>query len=142
MHMQEAQNTKLVQEAYAAFLEGDVAAVLARLDEQVDWKPVIGAGKHVPMSGARRGIARVGEFFEQVAANVTFTTFDPQHYVAQGDKVVALGHYTATMSGGGSFDSDFAMIFTVRNGKITAFQEFLDSAALNASFPATMKVGA
>ena len=61
--MQEAQNTKLVQEAYASFLKGDVAGVLARLDEQVDWQPVIGAGKHVPKSGARRGVAQVGEFF-------------------------------------------------------------------------------
>jgi ketosteroid isomerase-like protein len=140
--MQEAQNTKLVQEAYASFLKGDVAGVLARLDEQVDWQPVIGAGKHVPTSGARRGVAQVGEFFKQVAASMTFSTFNPQQYVAQGDKVVALGHYTATTSGGGSFDSDFVMIFTVRNGKITAFQEFLDSAALNAAFPVTMKAGA
>ena len=31
-------------------------------------------------------------------------------------------------------NADFVMVFTVRNGKITQFQEFLDSAALNAAF--------
>jgi ketosteroid isomerase-like protein len=140
--MQEAQNTKLVQDAYASFLRGDTAGVLALLDDQVDWRPVIGAGRHVPTSGARRGTAQVAEFFKQVAASTTFSRFEPREYVAQGDKVVALGHYTATTSGGGAFDSDFVMIFTVRGGKIVAFQELLDSAALNAAFPATMQAGA
>jgi ketosteroid isomerase-like protein len=50
--------------------------------------------------------------------------------------VVTLGHYTATTSTGGSMDSDFVMVFTVRGAKVTEFQEFLDSAALNAAFAA------
>ena len=60
----------------------------------------------------------------------------PQHFIAQGDRVVALGHYTAKTSAGGAFDSDFVMVFMLRNGKVTEFQEFLDSAALNAAFVA------
>jgi ketosteroid isomerase-like protein len=35
---------------------------------------------------------------------------------------------------GKGFESDFAMVFTVRNGKVTAFQEFTDSAAINAAY--------
>jgi ketosteroid isomerase-like protein len=31
-------------------------------------------------------------------------------------------------------DSDFAMVFTLRNGKVTHFQEFCDSAAINAAY--------
>src|SRR5688572_20418049 len=49
-------------------------------------------------------------------------------------KVVALGHYTATTPIGKKFDSDFAMVFTLRNGKVTEFQEFTDSAAVNAAY--------
>ncbi|MEO8075550.1 MAG: hypothetical protein ABI818_04420 [Acidobacteriota bacterium] len=37
-------------------------------------------------------------------------------------------------SAGGSFASDFVMVFTLRNGQVVEFQEFTDSAALNASF--------
>jgi ketosteroid isomerase-like protein len=132
--MQESQNTKLVQDAYAAFLRGDVQGVLGTLDDNIVWKAVTGAGPDVPMAGERRGKAQVGEFFKQVGESLTFTTFEPREYVAQGDKVVALGHYKATTARGGRFDSDFVMVFTVRNGKITLFQEFLDSAALNAAF--------
>jgi ketosteroid isomerase-like protein len=134
--MQEAQNTQLIQDAYAAFLRQDLNALLATFDEQILWKPVTGAARYVPTAGERRGTTAVAEFFKIVAENVHFSRFEPQQFVAQGDKVIALGHYTAKTSTGGSFDSDFVMVFTVRNGKVTEFQEFLDSAALNAAFVA------
>jgi len=35
---------------------------------------------------------------------------------------------------GGSFDSDFAMVFTLRDGKVVRFQEFSESAAINAAY--------
>jgi ketosteroid isomerase-like protein len=134
--MQETENTKVVQDAYAAFGRGDVQGILDRLDDGIVWKGVYGAGPHVPTSGERRGKAQVGEFFKQVAQNVNFSRFQPNEFVATGDKVVALGHYTATTPLGKTFDSDFAMVFTVRNGKVTEFQEFTDSAAVNAAYEA------
>lgn len=132
--MQEAQNTKVVQEAYAAFDRKDVQGILDKLDDGVVWKGVYGAGSHVPTAGERRGKAQVGEFFKQVAENVNFSRFDPREFIATGDKVVALGHYTATSPLGRTFDSDFAMVFTLQNGKVTEFQEFMDSAAINAAY--------
>jgi ketosteroid isomerase-like protein len=65
---------------------------------------------------------------------VNFSTFDPKEFVSSGDKVVALGHYAATTPPGGSFESDFAMVFTLRNGKVVRFQEFTNSAAINAAY--------
>jgi uncharacterized protein len=132
--MQEAQNTKLVQDAYAAFLSGNLDALLATFDEQIVWKPVTGAARYVPTAGERRGTASVAEFFRIVAETTQFSRFEPQQFISQRDKVITLGHYTAKTSTGGSFDSDFVMVFTLRNGKVTEFQEFLDSAALNAAF--------
>jgi ketosteroid isomerase-like protein len=55
---------------------------------------------------------------------------------ASGDTVVALGHYTATTPAGKGFDSDFAMVFTIRDGKVIKFQEFCNSAAINAAYVA------
>ena len=132
--MQDGQNTKIVQEAYAAFGRGDVQGILDRLDDGVVWKGVYGAAPHVPTAGERRGKAQVGEFFKLVSETVTFSQFEPREFVASGDKVVALGHYTATTSVGKGFESDFAMVFTLRNGKVTEFQEFTDSAAINAAY--------
>jgi len=132
--MQETQNTKVVQDAYAAFGRGDIPGVIANLADDVVWNGVYGAGPHVPTSGERRGKAAVSEFFGQVAANVNFLKFEPREFVATGDKVVALGHYTATTPTNRTFDSDFAMVFTLRDGKVTHFQEFTDSAAINAAY--------
>jgi uncharacterized protein len=132
--MAEADNVKVVQDAYAAFGRGDVQGILDRLDDGIVWKGVYGAGSHVPMAGERRGKAAVTEFFKQVATHVNFSRFEPREFVATGNKVVTLGHYTAKTSAGKEFDSDFAMVFTMRNGKVSEFQEFLDTAALNTAF--------
>jgi len=132
--MQEAENTKIVQNAYAAFGRGDTETLLATFADDIVLIGVYGTGPHVPTSGERRGKTAVAEFFKQVAANVTFSRFEPKEFIATGDKVVALGHYTATTPLKKSFDSDFAMVFTLRNGKVAHFQEFCNSAAINAAY--------
>ena len=134
--MQEAQNTKVVQDAYAAFGRGDIPTLLTHLADDIVWTAVYGTGSHVPTSGERRGKAAIAEFFKQVADNVHFSRFEPKEFIATGDKVVALGHYTATTPIKKGFDSDFAMVFTLRNGKVTHFQEFCNSAAINAAYAA------
>ena len=132
--MGEAENIKVVQEAYAAFGRGDVQAILDGLDDSISWIGVYGAGAHVPQSGERRGKAAVSEFFKQVAQNTNFSRFEPKEFVASGDKVVALGHYVGSTSVGKTFDLDWAMVFTLRNGKVVRFQEFTDSSAVNAAY--------
>lgn len=134
--MEEARNTKVVQEAYAAFSRGDTQMLLSTFADDIVWNAVYGTGSHVPTSGERRGKAAVAEFFKQVAENINFSRFEPKEFIATGDKVVALGHYTATTPMKKSFDSDFAMVFTLRDGKVTRFQEFCNSAAINAAYAA------
>jgi uncharacterized protein len=132
--MQETQNTQVVQDAYAAFGRGDIQTVLDKLADDVVWEGVYGAAAHVPTSGTRRGKGAVAEFFKQVAANVNFSRFEPKEFIATGDKVVALGHYAATTPADKSFDSEFAMVFSLQNGKVTHFREFCNSAAINAAY--------
>jgi ketosteroid isomerase-like protein len=133
--MNEAQNTQVVQEAYAAFGRGDITALLGYMTDDIQWQPVIGTAAHVPFSGERRGKNEVAEFFRQVAATEEFQQFEPREFVAQSDKVVAIGHYRAvTKLTSRSFDSDFVMVFTLRDGKVSRFQEFTDSAGINAAF--------
>ena len=133
--MEEAQNTKVVQDAYAAFGRGDIPALLGYMTDDIHWQPVIGTAKHVPFSGERKGKASVAEFFKRVAESEDFQQFEPREFVAQGDKVVAIGHYRAvTKATGKSFESDFVMVFTLRDGKVATFREFTDSAGINAAF--------
>jgi uncharacterized protein len=138
--MQETQNVAVVKDAFAAFGRGDIQGILDRLDDSILWKGVYGAAAHVPTAGERRGKPAVQDFFRLVGETVKFSSFEPKEFVATGDKVVALGHYTATTSIGKSFDSDFAMIFTLRNGKVVEFQEFTNSAGVNAAYAVTASV--
>lgn len=132
--MQDGQNARLVQDAYAAFGRGDIPALLGYLSDDIVWKGVYGAGLHVPMQGTRNGKDGVAQFFAQVAEHTKFSVFEPREFVASGDKVVALGRYASTTSKQKPFAADFAMIFTIRGGKIAGFQEFTDSAALNDAY--------
>jgi ketosteroid isomerase-like protein len=51
--------------------------------------------------------------------------------VAQGDKVVALGDYAwRVKSTGREYESDFVHVFSVRDGKVARFQEFMDTAVV------------
>jgi ketosteroid isomerase-like protein len=46
--MDETANTKVIQEAFAAFGRGDAAAILERIDDNVVWNGVYGTNATVP----------------------------------------------------------------------------------------------
>ena len=130
--MSDQENVNVVKGLFADFGRGDVAGVLGRLTEDVEWR--LAGPTELTYAGIHRGRDQVAQFFKLLADTAEFELFEPQEYIAQGNKVVTLGHYTGKTKNGGSFDSDFVMVFTLRNGKVVAFQEFLDSAAYNAAF--------
>ena len=131
----EAENTKLVKDAYAAFQRGDIAAVLALLSDDVEWRAVIGTEGVVPTSGLRRGRAGVGEFFQQLSTATAFEAFEPREFIAQGDQVAVVGRYKGkALATGKPYDSEWVMVFTVRNGKVVRFREYADSRQLVAAF--------
>jgi ketosteroid isomerase-like protein len=133
--MQEEQNTKVVQAGYAAFGRADIPALLDLLDDSVSWEGTKGASSKIPTAGVKHGKTAVGQFFKDLAENETFHSFEPRKFVAQGDTVVCLGHFDATHNKTQKkVSTDWVMVFTLANGKITKFEEFSDSAAVNAAW--------
>ena len=58
-----------------------------------------------------------------------------REFVAQGDKVVVLGHYVWHVKATGKeWESDFVHALSVRDGKMTRFQEYTDTAAFGDAF--------
>jgi ketosteroid isomerase-like protein len=132
--MSEQSNVQVIQEAYAAFQRGDIQSILNSLSEDVEW---IAPGVE-PVAGTYRGKEGAAQFFRKVKETVEFSAFEPREYVAQGDRVIALGNYRGTGSATGkSYQSDWVMSFTLRDGKVTKFQEFTDTAAIAAALTAT-----
>lgn len=132
--MSEQANVQVVQEAYAAFQRGDIQAILSSLSENVEWT----APGVEPVAGTYRGRDGVANFFQKVKDTVEFSAFEPREYVAQGDRVIALGSYKARASATGkAYDADWVMSFTFRDGKVVKFQEFTDTAVIAAALTAT-----
>jgi hypothetical protein len=133
--MAEKENVAVVQQAYAAFQRGDVAGVLDLVAENVEWEGVKGVPPSVPFGGLRHGRAQVAEFFAIVGREEEFSRFEPREFFAAGDRVVALGFYEARVRRTGkSFSGEWAMAFTLRNGKIVRFTEYTDSYGIAAAF--------
>ena len=127
--MSEQQNVGVVQEAYAAFGRGDVNGILALLDPQVSW--LTPGPPDLPTAGMRRGVNAVRDFFGILLNTFEITNFEPRDFLAQGDKVVVLGTSLERVKATGTaVDFRWVHVFTIRNGRIVAFEEPADVSAL------------
>lgn len=124
--MEEQQNTQLVKDAYAAYGRGDVAGVLSCMSPQIDWELASVPG--LSFTGKRKGSEQVAEYFRLADEARTMREFVPKEFIAQGNKVIVLGSGAWTVRHTGrDFASDWVHVFTVEDGHISAFREFLDS---------------
>jgi ketosteroid isomerase-like protein len=123
------QPVEVVQSAYASFQRGDIASVLARCSNDVTWF-LPGDPGVVPVAGLRDGVSEVAEFFSTLAETQDAERFEPREFISQGEKVIALGEYRWRVKKTGKvFTSDFAHVFTVRDGMVVGFPEYYDTAA-------------
>jgi hypothetical protein len=126
--MSEQDNIRIVKDMYEAFMRNDIAGVINRMDENINFR--IPGPPEVPTAGNYRGRKDMHGFFEKLANTLEFTRFEPREYVAQGDRVVVLGFYEAKAKPTGkTMKSDWVMAWTVRNGKAVDFQEYMDTDA-------------
>ncbi|HKG15460.1 MAG TPA: nuclear transport factor 2 family protein [Pyrinomonadaceae bacterium] len=131
--MSEDDNVEVVKRAYENFKSGDIGALMGQMSEDVDWR--LPRMEGVPFSGERKGHGQVSEFFATLADSQDSVSFEPREFVAQGDKVVALGTYNwRVKSTGREYGGDWAHAFTVRDGRIAGFHEYMDSAQAEAAF--------
>lgn len=126
--MSEQENTQIIRETYGNYQTGDIQALLNLLADNVTWRvPEI---ESVPFAGSREGRESIAQFFVTLDEAQEAVRFEPQHFIAQGDKVVVQGQYLwRVKSTGREYEADWLHVFTLRDGKITAFQEYTDTAA-------------
>ncbi len=131
--MNEQENIRLVQEAYAAFGRGDISGVLAGLTEDVTW--TMPGAPAIPFAGRRKGQAAVAEFFRALNEADEVLSFEPREYLAKGDKVVVLGTYRGRARATGRIvESDWVHVFRLQNGKVAEWAEFTDTLAVAGAY--------
>jgi ketosteroid isomerase-like protein len=77
-----------VKEIYFAFGNGDIPAILEKLDENVEWDTDYDSPA-APWLTPRRGRESIRGFFDSLAP-LQFTKFDPHTIAEDGDRVVAV----------------------------------------------------
>jgi hypothetical protein len=128
-HMNEQQNLSIVRAGYEAFGRGDIPGLLNLLDQQVSW--VTPGPADLPSRGERTGHAAIAEFFQTLLGFVDITRFEPKEFVSQGERVVVIGDETCRVKATGRVvEIRWVHTFTVRNGKVTAFEEYGDFSAI------------
>ena len=121
-------NVMLIQDLYAAFGRGDIAAIIDAATPDVEWE-IVGRRADFPTLGPRNGKAGVAEFFGLVAQHLDFAEFSPKEFFATNNMVFVLGHYAMTVKKTGRpARSDWIHLFTIVDGKVAKFREFLDTA--------------
>jgi len=131
--MSEHENRQLIEQAYANFKAGNIPALLQSMSEDITWQlPEI---ENVPFAGKRAGRGAVAEFFSALANLQNARSFEPREFIAQGNRVVVLGHYVWQVKANGrTYEGDFAHVYTIRGGQIAAFHEYTDTAAAAKAF--------
>lgn len=140
--MSDQENIRVVKEDYAAFGRGDIESILSSLAPTVEW--VLPGPSRIPTAGRFKGIIAVAEWFETLAATEETLEFAPKQFFAGGDMVVVLGHYRARVKSTGLVtDFDWVHVFTMKDGKVTKWEEFYDTAlvAPNYSTPERSETG-
>ena len=121
-------NVEIVRRGYDCFSRGDIEGLLALFDDAIEWESP--GPKELPTAGTRRGKQQVAEFFQKVDETFELTRFEPQTFLADGDRVVVLGEETSRIKATGTvLDAVWAHAFTLKNGKVVAFQEYMDTSA-------------
>jgi ketosteroid isomerase-like protein len=125
--MSEQQNIAIVQRGYDAFGRGDIEALMALFDRDIQWDTP--GPTELPTAGSRRGLEQVRGFFQTLNETFEIQRFEPKTFLGQGDIVVVLGDDTARVRATGKvIVSPWVHAFTLRDGKVTRFQEYLDTA--------------
>jgi len=81
-------NVQSVKDFFAAIGSGDKQALLALAAEGIVW---IIPGEDWPLAGTHRGHAGLADVFKKASEEIEMTYPKPPEFVAQGDRVLAIG---------------------------------------------------
>src|SRR6056297_1544952 len=123
----------VVETVYAAFSQGDMDTFAALMAPDIVWNEAEGnpyadlnpyIGSEAVMSGL---MSRLVSEWEDISVT-------PHEFIVEGDRVVVFGRYGETWKATGkTIDIPFVHSWTGESGKLVAFQQYTDTAALVAT---------
>lgn len=141
--LNEQENVQIIKRHLAAFGKGDLSAVLDIIAEKVDWQsPVTRLGQQeIPWGKPCHSREEVSLFFKELIDKVQPNRFEIFQFTAQDDKVVVEGMNSGKVKATGlTYEHDWIMIFTIRDGKIVRHRHYYDTADLLKAFQGSKRV--
>ena len=121
----------IIRGLYDAFGRGDIPAVMGAMDPDIEWREAEG-NPYEPTGNPWRGPDEVlQKLFMRLGTEWDGFTVFPKEFHDAGDTVVVEVRYGGTNKATGkSIDAQACHVFRVRDGKITSFQQYVDTAQL------------
>jgi len=126
----EAENLAVVKQVYADFAAGDMESFTALLAPDIVWNEaenneLADGNPYIGVDAIMSGImGRLGADYDSFAVA-------PESFMADGDEVVMFGRYKAKYkSTGKSMNPQVVHHYTMKDGKVIAFQQYVDTLAL------------
>lgn len=128
-------NLSVIDGAYKAFAVGDIPAVLAVMDANIIWNEAEGnayadGNPYIGPDEVLNGVfARIGEEHEY------FNLTDIKLHEMSNNQVLATLRYKAKIKkNGAEYNTQAAHLWTLKNGKVTNFQQYVDTKQLADAF--------
>ena len=128
-------NTTVIDNLYKAFAVGDIPAVLASMDAKVVWNEAEGnayadGNPYIGPEAVLNGVfARIG------AEHDYFNLTDIKLHNMDNNQVLATLRYNAKVKkNGAEYNAQVAHLWTLKDGKVIAFQQYLDTKKVNDAF--------
>lgn len=117
---------EIVRSFYERLKAGDAGGALALMAPDIEWITMW----HYKVNG--RGPERVAEgLFNPLVAEWTSFALEPTEFIANGNTVVSLGHFTGVHGTTGKHaEARYAHVWTIENGLIAGFRQYIDTLAV------------
>ncbi|MEZ4837789.1 ester cyclase [Flavobacterium sp.] len=125
------ENVTTIDNLYKAFTRGDVPAVLGAMDANIVWYEAEG-NKFADGNPYKGPEAILNGVFARVLAEHEYFNLDKiQLHEMANNKVLATLRYKAKHKNGNEYNAQVAHFWTLKEGKIIAFQQFVDTKKLD-----------
>jgi len=117
---------EIVRSFYDKLKAGDAPGALSLMARDIEWITMW----HYKVNG--RGPERVvAGLFKPLMAEWSSFALDPSEFIVDGDTVVSLGRFTGVHGTSGKHaEAGYAHVWTVKDGKITRFRQYIDTLAI------------
>jgi ketosteroid isomerase-like protein len=122
------ENVQTVKVFFEALGRGDRQGLQALAAPDIEWSI---PGKDWPLAGTYHGHAGMADALQKASVTLETSYPEPPQYVAEGDRVVAIGVAIGKVKATNKeFEDKWVFDITVRDGKVSRIQEYIDTQAL------------